>query len=398
MRGNPPPDHGVVFDWGRASRDYALYRPGLPASFWRRVEALEVIRPGSRVLDLGTGTGNLALEFARRGGTVIGVDTSSGQIEQARVRAAAENLAVDFRVAPAESTGLPDHSFDLITAGQCWFYFDPARAIPEVLRLLGPGGRLMTCYLCWMPRFDLIQRETERLVLKHNPNWTGADEPSDVPPIPSWASSHFRVTAMFAYDEPLPFTRETWRGRIRACRAIGATLEPDRVRLFDAELDQLLRKIAGEEFHVLHRVYAHVLEPLNGTAPAEIARRWMEDVWQKRDLSAIDRLHSPEFIDRSPAGRASDRAGYKAGTAECFRAFPDFRCAIEDQIVDPEGRVAIRWTAQGTHWGAFLGHAPTGKRITFRGIEILRIENGLIVERWGEWDGLDLLDQLGGAR
>ncbi|RKX26339.1 MAG: hypothetical protein DRP47_08315 [Candidatus Zixiibacteriota bacterium] len=56
--------------------------------------------------------------------------------------------------------------------------------------------------------------------------------------------------------------------------------------------------------------------------------------------------------------------------------------------------VAIRWTAEGTHQGEYLGVSPTGKLILFRGIEILQIVNGQVAERWGEWDGFDLLEQL----
>ena len=130
--------------------------------------------------------------------------------------------------------------------------------------------------------------------------------------------------------------------------------------------------------------------------PAAIARRWMVEVWQRGNVAAVDDLHAPDFVDSSPAGRPADREGYKAGVAELYAAFPDFCAAIDDLIVDATaGRVAIRWTASGTQWGAFLGALPTGRRITFCGIDILRIEEGQIVERWGEWDGIDLLQQLG---
>ncbi|MBK7188514.1 MAG: ester cyclase [bacterium] len=54
----------------------------------------------------------------------------------------------------------------------------------------------------------------------------------------------------------------------------------------------------------------------------------------------------------------------------------------------------MRWTAVGTHRGAYLGAEPTGKRITFKGIEVIRVRDGRITARWGEWDGLDLLGQL----
>ena len=133
-------------------------------------------------------------------------------------------------------------------------------------------------------------------------------------------------------------------------------------------------------------------------ALAAVAADWMERVWRRRDLAAIGELHAPEFMDRSPAGRDPGPAAYAAGVAELFAAFPDFEAVTDDLVVDTAtATVAIRWTATGTHRGDFLGAAPTGRRITFRGIEIIRIAGGRITERWGEWDGLDLLDQLGAA-
>ncbi len=66
-----------------------------------------------------------------------------------------------------------------------------------------------------------------------------------------------------------------------------------------------------------------------------------------------------------------------------------------DLVIDPAaGKVAIRWTATGSHSAPFLGVSATGKQITFHGIEIIRIVHNRIVERWGEWDGIGLLEQL----
>jgi predicted ester cyclase len=59
-------------------------------------------------------------------------------------------------------------------------------------------------------------------------------------------------------------------------------------------------------------------------------------------------------------------------------------------------KVAVRWSATGTQRGPYLGFAPTGKVIELRGIEVLRFEGTLVAERWGEWDGLDLVEQLRG--
>jgi SAM-dependent methyltransferase len=165
-------------------------------------------------------------------------------------------------VARAEETGLSTGSFDVITASQSWLYFDERRAVPEVHRLLRPGGVLVTSSFGWLPRLDPIARASEALVLKHNPDWSAADFSGEVPFAPQWIDGHFRVKAMFVFQEAIPFTRQSWRGRIRACRGVGATFTPERLAEFDREHAGLLERIASESFTVLHSVNAHILEPM----------------------------------------------------------------------------------------------------------------------------------------
>jgi len=127
-----------------------------------------------------------------------------------------------------------------------------------------------------------------------------------------------------------------------------------------------------------------------------IANRWIEIGWQKGNVDALDSLHAPDFVDRDPSGRRSDLAGFKQGILDLYAAFPDFYTEIENLVVDETSQqVAIKWKSTGTHRGEFMGFSPTGNQIQFSGIEIIRIEKGLITERWGEWDGIDLLQQLG---
>src|SRR4029077_2890154 len=74
-------DGGRAIDWSLTSADYAAHRPGPPQRLFDVLAAHGVGRPGQRVLDLGTGTGLVARELARRGATVSGIDIASGQIE-----------------------------------------------------------------------------------------------------------------------------------------------------------------------------------------------------------------------------------------------------------------------------------------------------------------------------
>jgi ubiquinone/menaquinone biosynthesis C-methylase UbiE len=258
--------------------------------------ALGVGLPGQRILDLGTGTGVIARQFAQQGAHVSGLDISEEQIAAARQLAGEPLLsreasaergdrpgqthgngegtallnsllkkesprgAAEFLVAPAECLPWQGPTFDLAIANQSWLYFDKVKTIRELRRVLKPGGWLVTSHFCWLPRQDEVAHASESLVLKFNPKWSAAGWSGHIPACPEWAEKIFDVRAMFYYDEPIPFTHESWRGRIRACRGIGASLSLDEVAAFDAAHAALLAKIAPDPFTVLHRIDAHVFQ------------------------------------------------------------------------------------------------------------------------------------------
>ncbi len=126
-----------------------------------------------------------------------------------------------------------------------------------------------------------------------------------------------------------------------------------------------------------------------------LIQRWIAEGWQKGRAAMVDELHAPAFVDHDPAGRRPDRKGFKQGIAELYAAFPDFHARIEDLVIDTAAKkITVRWRGTGTHRRKFMGCPPTGRKILFKGIEILLVRGGLITARWGEWDGLDILDQM----
>jgi SAM-dependent methyltransferase len=115
----------------------------------RLCEAVD-LRPGARVLDVATGSGNTALAAARRFCDVTGVDYVPELLHQARERAAAEGLPVTFAEGDAEALPFPDASFDVVlsTLG-VMFAPDQERAAAELLRVCRPGGTIGLT--CWTP-------------------------------------------------------------------------------------------------------------------------------------------------------------------------------------------------------------------------------------------------------
>jgi len=253
-------DGGREVDWSRTSDDYAEHRPDYPAEFYDRLAERGIGLRGQQILDLGTGVGFLAHNFAVRGAHVTGIDIAAGQLEVARRRAAAANLDIQYSEASAEKTDLPDTKFDVITASQCWHYFDKFRATSEVKRLIKPSGFLAISHLCWLPLESPIAQRSEELVLKYNPDWTGAGfsgETSREPP--DYFAGHFHQVELMVFNVEVPFTRESWRGRWRACRGVGATLASAQIEQFDSDHAKLLASTVDQEFVVLHQIVCRIL-------------------------------------------------------------------------------------------------------------------------------------------
>ena len=162
----------MKIDFGKTAHDYANHRQGFPPAFFEHLLELGIIRQGKRVLDLGTGTGTIARGCALAGSTVTAIDIAPELMEQARQLDQSAGVTITYHVAPAEETGLPEKSFDVVIAGQCWHWFDRPRAANEVKRLLVPDGTVMIAHLDWIPLPGNIVSATEHLILKYNPQWT----------------------------------------------------------------------------------------------------------------------------------------------------------------------------------------------------------------------------------
>ncbi len=114
-----------------------------------------------------------------------------------------------------------------------------------------------------------------------------------------------------------------------------------------------------------------------------------------RNLDALDMVLSPDFVGHDlPKNLPGGSESLKQFRRMVDAAFPDQEYSLADLIAEDD-RVVGRLVLTGTHRGAFMGVAPTGKRVTTHLIEIVRIEAGKIVERWVQRDRLGELQQLG---
>jgi predicted ester cyclase len=127
---------------------------------------------------------------------------------------------------------------------------------------------------------------------------------------------------------------------------------------------------------------------------AAIARRWHEDVINTHDLAVLDEILAPDAAQDSAT--FADNPGPREVLGALFTGFPDVQQTVEAVITDGE-LVVVRYTATGTHEGEFQGYAPTGKKVTWTGVNIYRIACDRIAETWSEVDGLGRIAQMTGA-
>ena len=249
-------DCGKEFDWGRASADYAKYRDIYPQSFYDKIIKRKLCIEGDSVLDLGTGTGVLPRNLYRYGAKWIGTDISKEQIEQAKILSG--KMDIKYFACATEEIAFEENSFDVITACQCFWYFKHEKVAPVFYKILKPGGRILVLYMAWLPLEDEIAKASEKLVLKYSPQWSGAGEYVHPIEIPGCYEEYFELVYHEEYELNVPFTRETWHGRMKACRGVGASLTKDEIASWEKEHIKLLEEIAPPQFEIKH--YAAITE------------------------------------------------------------------------------------------------------------------------------------------
>lgn len=127
-----------------------------------------------------------------------------------------------------------------------------------------------------------------------------------------------------------------------------------------------------------------------------LVRRYLEELWNNRDLSLADEIVNPTYVFHSQSVpedlHGTEGVGHMVGMIT--GAFPDVEFTIEDLVAEGD-TVAVRWSALSTHQGDYMGIAPTGKSVTVHLVAIHRVEDGKLAETWVAWDNLAVLRQIG---
>jgi steroid delta-isomerase-like uncharacterized protein len=130
-------------------------------------------------------------------------------------------------------------------------------------------------------------------------------------------------------------------------------------------------------------------------AAKAVVRRNTEEVQGRGNFEVFEELFATDFIDHTPQPNMTPN---KQGVRDLYHrlraAFPDFYADIHWQAADG-GLVTTYKTYHGTHQGTFLGVAPTGRKIQFETVDVMRVRDGKITEHWGVANLFSLMQQLG---
>ena len=246
-------DNGNEFNFGKTSLDYSKYRDIYPDSMYEKLYELGVGLKGQNILDIGTGTGVFTRAMYKYGAKFTGIDIAKEQIEYAKKLS--ENMNITYKTCPAELTGLNSNEYDIIASIQSFIYFDKEKIMPEIKRLLKKNGKMIIVWMLWLPNECDIAEETEKLVLKYNPKWTGAGlQRAKDNEFMEFLPEILEPEKIIYYTENLKFNYETWAGRIRACRGVSASLPENVVNEFNSEHLKLLKEITEEPFEIIHEI------------------------------------------------------------------------------------------------------------------------------------------------
>lgn len=240
-------DNGQDFDFGKTSSEYAKYRDIYPKEVYDRLYALGIGKAGTNWLDLGTGTGVVPRGLAEYGANITATDISAEQIEQA-VALSKSFDNITYKVRSAEEIDEPDDYFDVITACQCFWYFDPKIIVPKIKQMIKPNGLFLKLYMSYL-KDDPIANQSNCLVKELNPNWNGGS-----PSVKDLTTHYFDNPGMESFIVDLPFTKETWHGRMKSCRGVLASMNNETFKRFEEKHFEIMESLP-EQFFVKHKVF-----------------------------------------------------------------------------------------------------------------------------------------------
>lgn len=243
--------------------EYDRFRPDYPDALFGRIADKLSLRACPVVADMGAGTGRATLAMAERGWRMTAVEAGGRMLEVLRARATDAGLVVTTLQADAEETGIDPSSVDLVTAAQAFHWFDKDRVMPEMARILRPGGGVA---LFWNVRDETRSEFVTAyhdLLERRFGNRDSSRLPKPRAPTPSAESTRAALETMSAF-ESVEFEILTHEIGMTAPAFVGMAFtasyvraqDPEAQAAFRVELEDLLTRhgLTDRPFDVPYRV------------------------------------------------------------------------------------------------------------------------------------------------
>lgn len=227
---------------------YGRFRDIYPSTLFEKLYSLGIGKAGTKWLDLGTGTGVFPRNLYQYGADITATDISEEQLEIARNL----SLGIDnihYEKVAAEDLNYPEHSFDVITACQCFWYFNPDIVVPKIKSLIKQGGIFLKLYISYLKE-EPVTQNSNALVKKINPSWHGAASALE-----DLRRHYFENPQLETFITEIPFTRESWHGRMLASRGVMASMNEEQLLQFDKEHRAMLEEKYPEKFGIKHKIF-----------------------------------------------------------------------------------------------------------------------------------------------
>ena len=220
------------------SEAYERFRPGYPSELYDYLVSRCRLSSGSRILDVGAGTGKNSIPFMQRGSFVVAVEPSGSMAEQGRK----SYPALQFVRASAEELPVASDTFQLVTAAQSFHWFDQDRTAAEVSRALAPEGYFAVYWNFRDARLEHV-RAFEKLVVEFNPahrteyrrkEWGAIIE----------HTGRLQMIDEFHFVQTVPMSIEDWIGLTRSISYVQA-IGPTKLVEFEKALRQALLRYSN---------------------------------------------------------------------------------------------------------------------------------------------------------